>query len=43
MPVRKVRGGYKVQGTKSKPMTKKAATRQQAAIKIAQAKRGKRR
>lgn len=38
MPVRKVKGGYKVQGTKSKPATKAQATRQLRAIKANQAK-----
>lgn len=39
MPVIKVKGGYKVQGTKSKPMTKKRAEAQQRAIKSNQRKR----
>lgn len=38
MPVVKVKGGYKVQGTKGKPMTKKKAEARQRAIKAKQRK-----
>lgn len=41
MPVRKVKGGYKVEGTKSKPMSKAAAERQLKAIKASQNRRNK--
>lgn len=39
MPIRKVKGGYKVQGTNTVHKTKKKAQKQLAAIKINQAKR----
>tara|TARA_R110000824_G_scaffold56986_4_gene155432 strand:+ start:804 stop:983 length:180 start_codon:yes stop_codon:yes gene_type:complete len=43
MPIKKVKGGYKVVNTKTKkPMTKKKAKKQLAAIKITQKKRVKR-
>lgn len=32
MPIKKVKGGYKVANTKSKPMTKAKAVKQQKAI-----------
>ncbi len=41
MPVRKVKGGYKVDNTKNKPLTKKKATAQLKAIKANQNKKGK--
>ncbi len=43
MPIRKSKGGYKVVNTKTKkPMTRKKAKKQLAAIKIKQKKRVKR-
>ena len=40
MPVKKVKGGYKVSNTRTKkPLTKKKATKQLAAIKIKQGKK----
>ena len=42
MPIRKAKGGYKVEGTNTKkPMTKKKAEAQLRAIKANQAKKGK--
>ena len=41
MPVRKVKGGYKVQGTKTTHKTKSKAVKQLRAIKANQKKRGK--
>jgi len=39
MPVKRVKGGYKVAGTKNKPLTKKKADRQHKAIKATQKKK----
>ena len=39
MPIRKVKGGYKVANTKSKPMTRKKAAKQLKAIKASQSKK----
>jgi|TARA_Y100000296_G_scaffold86450_1_gene126259 hypothetical protein len=42
MPIRKVKGGYKVARTKTKkPLSKRKARKQLAAIKIKKKKRGK--
>lgn len=41
MPIRKVKGGWKVQGTNTVHDTKKQAQKQLAAIKINQKKKGK--
>ena len=41
MPIKQVKGGYKVQGTKNVHKTKSAAVRQLAAIKANQTKKGK--
>lgn len=39
MPIKKVKGGYKVANTKSKPMPKKQAVKQQKAIYASKAKK----
>lgn len=41
MPIRKSGTGFKVENTKNKPLTKQKAKKQLAAIKINQAKKGK--
>lgn len=41
MPIRKVKGGYKIDKVKGKSKTKKAAKKRLAAIKINQSKKGK--
>jgi len=41
MPVRKVKGGWQVENTKAVHPTKKDAEKQLKAIKISQAKKGK--
>lgn len=41
MPVRKVKGGYKVEGTKNKPLSKAKAEAQLRAIKANKKKPGK--
>lgn len=41
MSIKKVPGGFKVDNTKNKPLTKQKAKKQLAAIKINQAKKGK--
>ncbi len=42
MPIRKYKGGYKVANTKTKkPLSKKKAKKQLAALKIRQRRRGK--
>ncbi len=41
MPIKKSGTGFKVENTKNKPLTKQKAKKQLAAIKINQAKKGK--
>ena len=42
MPIRKTKGGYKIENVKGKSKTKAAAKKRLAAIKISQKKRRKR-
>lgn len=41
MPIRKVKGGFKIQNVKGKSPTKKAAVKRLRAVKASQAKKGK--
>ncbi len=41
MPIRKVKGGFKIDNVKGTSKTKEAATRRLRAIKASQARRGK--